>query len=425
MNKKILLDTNVLLSNPDILDKNPEKYVICLTTLRELDKLKRVPELNYSVRHAIKSIKRNFKDLQIEINEKIDPENMTNDEKIILVAKNNNLTFKTEDIGAWVLALIEKIEIDEDDVDDEFYDSSFTGYIEEKIKDDSLWNVLYHSGNSNEELIIEFGKDLLINQYKVLFNSKDLEEYIIIYKNKDNDIIQVPLKKYKKAIENIGIKVKPYDAYQWMVIDACLNDSSIVVIDGILGTGKTLLSIIGALIQVKSHDNFFKKYDKIYVSKPPEGINKEYKMGYLPGDLEEGKLAPWLLGFKTNLEFLYETDEESKDEQKANGIFSKYFKPISLEHIQGASLHNSIFLFDEYQLLDRDTMHQLLSRIESSSKIIIMGDPDGQSYNKNRGNEGYRVLRRHIKNKELLSYVKLKNIYRSELAKFVEEIFKN
>lgn len=424
MEKKILLDTNILLSTPEILDTNPQKYVISLTTLRELDKLKRNPDLNYAVRHAIKSIKRNFKQIEIDINEILDPDDLTNDEKIIKVAQDKGHIFKTEDIGAFVLAMLYDVEVLEDVEDDGVYDPSYTGYIEEHIDDEALWNILYHSITPNVELLEEFGKNLMLNQYLILFNFAKQEEYIILYKNGDGEIIKVPVEKYKKAIKSIGIKIEPLDAYQWIVIESILNDTKIVIIDGKLGTGKTLLSVVGALLQVKSHDNFFKKFDKISLIRPPETINSKYKSGYLPGELNE-KLSPWLIGFKSNLEFLFETNQVEKDEKKSEVIFDKYFKILSLEHIQGASLHNEIVLLDEYELLDRDMSHQTLSRIESSSKMILIGDPDGQSYNKNRGSEGYKVLRKHLKDKKILSYIKLDKIYRGELAEFVEEIFKN
>jgi len=141
--KKILLDTNILLTNPDILEEENKKYAICLTTLRELDKLKRKPELNFAVRNAIKAIKRNYDNVTIDINEEIDYDNLTNDEKIAQSAKNNDYSFRTEDIGARVIAKLMGVEIDEDD-EEELYDSNYKGYKEKEIDDESLWNLLYH-----------------------------------------------------------------------------------------------------------------------------------------------------------------------------------------------------------------------------------------------------------------------------------------
>lgn len=70
-------------------------------------------------------------------------------------------------------------------------------------------------------------------------------------------------------------------------------------------------------------------------------------------------------------------------------------------------------------------LKQLLSRIPTGSKIILVGDTEGQTYNINRGNEGFKVLKKHMKNQKLLNFVKLENIYRSDLQKLVESIFRN
>lgn len=423
--KKVLLDTNILLSNPEVLDEEGnEKYVICLTTLREIDKLKRKPELNYAARNAIKAIKRNIKQITIDTNEKLDTNSLTNDEKIVIAAKNNGYAFRTEDIGAAVIAELEGVEVDEDKTEEEIYDVNYKGYKEKNITDDAVWNLLYHSDKIDSDLVTSFTKKLSINQYIILFNKGNKEEYVIMYKNFQGDGCVVPLKKYKKLIKSVDIEVEPLDAYQWIAVDCVLNPNPITIIEGVLGTGKTLLAIIGALMQTKTNDSLFKRYSKIKVTKPPIPIDKRYQMGYLPGDLEN-KMAPWLLSFKSNLEFLYETNQENIESKKSDEIFSKYFFPVSLEHIQGASIHNSIVIIDEYQLLDVAMLKQLLSRIATGSKIILVGDTEGQTYNINRGNEGFKVLKKHMKNQKLLNFVKLENIYRSDLAKFVESIFRN
>lgn len=419
--QKILLDTNVLLTDPDIVSKNPEKYAICLTTLRELDKLKRKPELNYAVRRAIKSIFFNLKDLRIDINEEIDYDNLTNDEKIILSAKKNNFTFRTEDIGAMVIAeSMFGVVLDTDLGDKDDLNRDYKGYKELFIEDIEIWTQLYHCENAEDSLVMEFGENLDINEYKAILNKENNEEYILIQRNFEGDVIQVPLKLYKKVLTEIGIKIRPLDVYQWIALDSVLNDNPFSIIDGILGTGKTLMAIMGALMTTESQNPLFKKYKQIYVTRPPIAIDKRYEQGFLPGELEN-KMAPWLISFKSNLEFIYNSFGE--EENKGEEMFLENFKPVSLEHIQGASIHNSILLVDEYQFLDEDMLKQILSRIASGSKVILIGDPDGQTYNVNRGHEGFKTLRKHIKSQKLLSYVKLEKVYRSKLAEFVERIF--
>ena len=418
---KILLDTNVLLTDPDIVNKTPEKYAICLTTLRELDKLKRKPELNYAVRRAIKSIFFNLNKLTIDINEKVDYDNLTNDEKIILSAKKNGFSFRTEDIGAMVIAeSMFGVVLDTDLGDEDDLNRDYKGYKELFIEDFEIWTQLYHTEHADELLVEEFGENLDINEYKAILNKENYEEYILIQRNFEGDVIQVPLKSYKKVLTEIGIKERPLDVYQWMALDSVLNDNPFSIIDGTLGTGKTLMAIMGALMTTESQNPLFTKYKQIYVTRPPIAIDKRYEQGFLPGELEN-KMAPWLISFKSNLEFLYRSygDEDNRGEE----VFLQNFKPVSLEHIQGASIHNSILLVDEYQFLDEDMLKQILSRIASGSKVILIGDPDGQTYSVNRGHEGFKTLRKHIKGQKLLSYVKLEKVYRSKLAEFVDEIF--
>ena len=91
--------------------------------------------------------------------------------------------------------------------------------------------------------------------------------------------------------------------------------------------------------------------------------------------------------------------------------------------MQGMSLHNSILLVDEAQKLSDDSLKLILSRIADGSKVVLMGDTVGQVYGLNRGNEGYKVLFKHLGKSPEMCYIKLENIYRSELAKFVAKIF--
>jgi PhoH-like ATPase len=422
--QKILLDTNILLTNPEIVNKNPENYAICLTTLRELDKLKRIPELNFAVRNAIKSIYFNLKKITIDINEKIDYENLTNDEKIILSAQKNDWSFRTEDIGAMVIAdSMFNVVLDSTFDKEELKSKNYKGYRIKIIKDIDIWIKLYHTSIADIELVQKYGKTLNKNEYLILFNETK-EEYILIFKNSKKEINQVPLKKYKSILREIGIKIKPLDVYQWIALDLVLNDNPISIIEGKLGTGKTLITIMGALMTLKSKNQSINKYNKILISRPPIEIDKRYKSGYLPGELDN-KIEPWLIPFKSNLEFIYNSHNENneKNNEKSNEIFEKDFEFLSLEHIQGASIHDSILILDEYQLLDQNMLKQVLSRIAVGSKVILIGDPLGQSYNINRGNEGFKIIHKHLKNQDLLSYIKLDNIYRSELAEFIEKIF--
>lgn len=75
------------------------------------------------------------------------------------------------------------------------------------------------------------------------------------------------------------------------------------------------------------------------------------------------------------------------------------------------------------QLLDADTLKQVMTRTANGSKLVLILDVN-QAYGAWRGREGYKKLFPHVKGNPLVSYVNLQNIYRSELTAFVAEIFK-
>lgn len=97
-----------------------------------------------------------------------------------------------------------------------------------------------------------------------------------------------------------GMRVIPKNFEQWIFLDALLNpDIKLVTCFGRAGTGKTFLSIAAALSQVLSD---FSPYKKLYVSRPVVQIGKD--IGALPGTKEE-KLSPYIQPYFDNLEVLF------------------------------------------------------------------------------------------------------------------------
>ena len=74
------------------------------------------------------------------------------------------------------------------------------------------------------------------------------------------------------------------------------------------------------------------------------------------------------------------------------------------------------------QLLDTNTLRQIMSRVAVGSKLVLILDPS-QTYGANRGNEGYKKLLPHCKGNKHISFIELQHIQRSELTKVVDEIF--
>ncbi len=168
-------------------------------------------------------------------------------------------------------------------------------------------------------------------------------------------------------------------------------------------------------------------YKTIYVTRPPIGINSAYKLGYLPGDLS-AKLGDWISGIKSNLSFLYDkayrADKAKEgDVSPSEKVFLENFALINLDSIQGMSLHDGILLLDEYQLLDRDMLKLVLTRISKGAKVVLMGDTRDQTYSVNKGNEGFKTLYRYLGDAPEMSYIRLTRIHRSALVQFIDKVF--
>ena len=424
---KVVLDTNILLDNPEVLLRTDIKIVLPYITLAELDKLKRNPDLSFPARKAIKLIKEAFEEGKIEVVD-IPKDLDTNDEKIVASAKREGALLYSHDVGANVIALTNKVGLFADKV--KTYDHNYIGYRYVPVDSEFYYNVLnkvneLQHPEVEEPLEVECSKDPFnINEY-FIFTPTDESANLRIFRKTVSKYEYIPdgNKHYKGINQTTGknLQFGFLHPEQAIAFDAVFNtDTPLAVIHGKIGSGKTLLATIAALARVagnKSH----KKYESILVTRPNRPINKIYELGFMPGDLN-AKMGQWLSGFTSNLEFLFNHTLEDIENGSAQKIFENYFSPIAIESIQGFSFNNKIMICDEAQLLDVDTMRQLMSRAANGSKLILIMD-SRQTYGANRGNEGYKKLLPHMKNNPIVSYIDLQFIQRSELTSFVNDIF--
>lgn len=414
---KIVVDTNCLLDNPELLLDENNTYAISYITLQELDKLKGNPELSYPARTAIKVIYGLYKEGKIEILN-VPTDNTTNDEKIVSDAKDIGGILMSQDIGALVVANAKGVPtVDLNNVDKE-YDRNFIGYYEYTISDK-----LYYKLINNEYQVVEFEELLGFyppdNSYLVLYPTEVGSSYLCFVRVEDRFLL-VP--QSTKNLRSAGIGIDWLHPEQLIAYDCVFNSrSKLAVITGKIGSSKTLMSMCGALSAVCGHKNK-KLYDKILVTRPNISINRNYALGFMPGSLEE-KMSGWLAPIKTNLQFLYEASDKDRENEEAQKIYDEFFEAMPIESIQGASYHNKILLVDEAQLLDSNTLRQIMSRVAEGSKLVLILDPS-QTYGANRGMEGYKKLLPHCKGSKHISFVELQHIQRSELTKVVDTIFK-
>lgn len=100
-------------------------------------------------------------------------------------------------------------------------------------------------------------------------------------------------------------KLSPRNSEQKAALELLLDpEIKLVTIMGKAGTGKTMLALAAGLEMVLEQ----KKYKTLFVCRPIQPVGRD--IGYLPGAKDE-KLSPWLAPIKDNLKYLLSTHEKS------------------------------------------------------------------------------------------------------------------
>ena len=140
-----------------------------------------------------------------------------------------------------------------------------------------------------------------------------------------------------------------------------LGSSSVVLVSGPAGTGKTFLSVIWALSQVLSG-----KKGKLLLTRPV--VEAGESLGFLPGDLRE-KLNPYLRPLYDAMEYVLSPQQIRRLED--NGTI----EVAPLAYMRGRSVNNAVMILDEAQNASRSQMKMFLTRLGENSQAIVSGDP--------------------------------------------------
>lgn len=427
---KVLVDTNLLIDDEKILCKLTKEYDVILipaTVLKELDELKRKPNLKYSASRAISEIL-HFKEANPDKIKFIMNDNSvsTNDEKIIEASVTNEACLVTKDIAMHLLAETRKIENklyrkDENGLFDPYYYIELNDDLFCKCGED-VFSFEQRYEKDTYEVIIRLFEELSGRQMDKdgwFFIILKTYQGLFVYANNpikgnlvriDND----PRYKYMEAEKGMGIKA--LDIYQNCAFFA-LREAEHVLITGKWGSGKSLISTAYALSESDK---------KIFITRPNKGITSEFDIGFRPGDLFE-KMIDWCGGFISALYFLYgnargQTKRQTSYDHVKEEIFKNSFEILQIDSIQGVSLlEQDILMVDEVQLISVDYLSMILSRMSKGSKLILLGDL-AQSYSAIRSSEsGLRKLLYSMPDKSL-AYVNLQHSYRSDITKLAEKL---
>jgi PhoH-like ATPase len=164
--------------------------------------------------------------------------------------------------------------------------------------------------------------------------------------------------------------LRPRNREQTFALDLLLDDSvKMVTLVGAAGTGKTLLALAAGLKRCVQHG----AYTRLLVSRPIIPLGRD--LGFLPGDVDE-KLAPWMKPIFDNLEFLLISGGKRRglpelDEMMTSGIIE--VEPLT--YIRGRSLPQQYVIVDEAQNLTPHEVKTIVTRCGEGTKIVLTGDP--------------------------------------------------
>lgn len=222
--------------------------------------------------------------------------------------------------------------------------------------------------------------------------------------------------KLERIKKETAFRITPRNAEQSFALDAIMRpDIRLVTIQGVAGTGKTLLSLAGALEQRRN-------YHQIYLARPIVPLSNK-DIGYLPGDIKS-KLNPYMEPLWDNLKFIKSqyTEKDREFKQINEMVENEKLVVCPLAYIRGRSLSNVFFIVDEAQNLTPHEVKTIISRAGENSKIVFTGDVyqiDTPYLDTQSNGLSYMIDR--LKGKDLYSHITLEKGERSELANLANE----
>ena len=463
MRKTFVLDTNVLLHDPEALTRFEDNLVVIpIEVVEEIDRFKRDPSEKGRNARAVSRLldelraKGNLADgvaidavqggqlkvvfcrsetlaqlppelkagsgdnniLAVALEQRLQ-DVMGTQPPVVLVTKDTNLRIKADAVGL----------IAQDYTTDKVAIADlYPGFCELWVSADLMDQLRRDSGLPLTALPADALDNALLqaNEGVTLIDRAQPNHTMLARFDATNQQLQ-PLQRATKT--KLG-RIQARNREQTFALDLLLDPAvPLVTLVGKAGTGKTLLALAAGLHQVADE----RLYERLLVTRPVISLGKE--IGFLPGDLED-KMGPWMQPIIDNLDFLLGGDDghggghggaqrgqrglrNSWSDLKGMGLL----EVEAISYIRGRSIPRQYLIVDESQNLTPHEVKTIVTRVGEGTKIVFTGDPyqidnpyvDAES-------NGLTWLVERFKGQKLAGHVSLARGERSELAELAANL---
>ncbi|MEM0983042.1 MAG: PhoH family protein [Planctomycetota bacterium] len=460
--KHFVVDTNVLLHNPNALFVFQDNHVVIpYPVIEELDAMKRRDDdvgrnARATIRHLdnlrkhgsllegipIDSVEPpadagiatgpdgTMGDVRIDVTEyETRPpiiEGATADNKIIAVAwelhkQGHPVVFVSKDLAARIKS--DSLGIRTEDFENQKVDADrlYTGH-RELVVPGKLIDRMYSERMLPVEELEPFitGSLPTPNEFVVLIDAEDESHSGLGRRLADTDHV-IPVANQKKP--TFGIIAR--NVQQTLALDLLLDDEvKLITLLGAAGTGKTLLAIAAGMTKVFNEQ----RYDKLLVARPIMPMGRD--IGYLPGDKDE-KLTAWMQPIFDNLSYLLSTRGSPNQHAESHSAEQKIDKLMAdgtlvlepLTYIRGRSIPHQFMIVDEAQNLTPHEIKTIVSRVGEGTKLVLAGDI-GQIDNPylDSSSNGLSYVVEKMKGLDQVGHMMLMRSERSSLASLAAQL---
>lgn len=349
MRKAYILDTNILIENPDCLDifRNGQenKVYIPYSVIMELDRIKTRSDLSHLVAVVAERLEKDMHFEIIQIPGKVYSGSRTNDNDIL-----DDVRFAHANPDQF-FGDLEPVVVSNDKI------------FRVRLKCEGILSQEFDDSKPFQSLS-QIYTGFVKNDQQRIANCFFWDEQGRLWFEGNGACIDY---------ERNPWGIKPRNIYQNCAMELMLNENiDIITLQSEAGFGKTHIALACAMELVLKKP---KAFSKIFIFKPVVEIGE--RLGYLPGD-EQEKLAPYMRGVTDLIIKLH-------GQRPANALFAesknsamqlnaKKIEVISLNFIRGMNIDDAVVIIDEAQNMTRYETRALLTRMGDHVKCFVLGD---------------------------------------------------